>query len=510
MECPKCRHLYQRDVNVPLLLIKCGHTLCNSCAKNIFNEKSIRCPECNSESTITSLSSLPKNMALLSIFPAIKSQPKITKGSSKQTISCELHKKEVEAFCMDDLNLLCIDCILVDGHKAHDISPMPQAYDKEKDKLKENIEAAAKVEEKLFTMLTDIENFKTELNSRASEKKECIESMFKEIFRVVYERQKVLKENIENTLKREEDNLISITSQIKDHLGSISSFRESIVKIEEEGVSELLSKARTRKEFAEKVNSPLPTPSFTVNFGEIRRDTELNILWKMLCPQGSIKAGHNLYSTTASYANKKTEKFAVKNRRKLSKKKTAENSPKKDRISQKLSATSKVKAEVKMSKAGNLLKLNVAEEIIQNNPEILALGITDSLISDTDLKDELNSVKAHKTQESNSNPVSARALPNENFNILKQKREKHKKATELSNEALSDILDCVNPANEILDYSKGMESFNDLSESLQRLSCISSNQFEVYNSENDKFAFESFLANEQQFIYTFCTIGCKD
>ena len=99
MECPKCHKLYQRESNIPLLLIKCGHTICDNCATIIFNGKSITCPECNSESLIPSIASLPKNMALLSISPQAKAQPKIPKVID--TITCEMHKKKVEAFCLD-------------------------------------------------------------------------------------------------------------------------------------------------------------------------------------------------------------------------------------------------------------------------------------------------------------------------------------------------------------------------------------------------------------------------
>lgn len=491
-----------------MLLIKCGHTLCDSCAAAVFTGKSIRCPECNSESLVSAVSSLPKNMALLSISPTMKSQSKAAKTSTKQAISCEVHKKEVEAYCTDDLSLLCIDCILVDGHKSHDISPIPQAYDKEKDKLRLSIESADKAEQKLFSILSDVESFRAELNSKASEKKEAVDLIFKGIVRVVYERQELLKHNIEAILKKEEDNLSDIANQIKDHLDSIGSFRESVTTMQSEEVNELLSKSKARKSLAEKANSPLPSPAFTINFGEVRRETELNALWKILSPHSGMKSGSSLYTATASYASKKTEKFAAHARsQKKSCKKKAEGSPKKDKA-----ASGALKArDAKSSKvvAGNLLKLNIPEEVATNKPEVLALSVSDSLPINP--KKEPGSVKAHKEQESAALPVSARTPPNDNFSTLKQKREKHKKnlkgdenlPAELNEESLSDILDRMNPETEILEDSKNLDNLNDLSESLQRLSSISPSQFEVYN--NDKFAFESFLANEKQFIYAFCT-----
>eukprot|EP00826_Nyctotherus_ovalis_P015900 TRINITY_DN14560_c0_g2_i3.p1 TRINITY_DN14560_c0_g2~~TRINITY_DN14560_c0_g2_i3.p1 ORF type:complete len:449 (+),score=127.56 TRINITY_DN14560_c0_g2_i3:268-1614(+) len=446
-------------------------------------------------------------MALLSISPTMKPQSKAAKISTKQTISCEVHRKEVEAYCMDDLTLLCIDCILVDGHKSHDISPIPQAYDKEKDKLRLNVESADKAEEKLCSMLSEVESFRAELNSKANEKKENVDSIFREIARVVCERQELLKHNIESTLKKEEENLCNIASQIKDHLDSISNFKESVARMQSEEVNELLLKSKARKDLAEKANLPLPSPVFTMNFGEVKREAELNVLWKILSPHSGIKSGSNFYTTTASYAKKKTEKFATyaKNQRRSYKKK-AEGSPKKDKA---VSGVLKGK-DAKSSKmiTGNLLKLNMPEEVVINKPEILALSVSDSLPINS--KKEPRSVKAHKEQESAALPVSARTPPNDNFSTLKQKREMHKNLkgdenlpAELNEESLSDILDHMNPESEILEDSKTLDNLNDLSESLQRLSSISPSQFEVYN--NDKFAFESFLANEKQFIYVFCT-----
>jgi len=45
--------------------------------------------------------------------------------------SCRLHPtKKLEAFCEKDFKLLCIDCILSDRHKNHEIISIAKASEK--------------------------------------------------------------------------------------------------------------------------------------------------------------------------------------------------------------------------------------------------------------------------------------------------------------------------------------------------------------------------------------------
>jgi len=305
MECPKCHKLYQKDINIPLLLIKCGHTLCDSCATTIFNGKSIVCPECNTESLIPTISALPKNMALLAMSIPIQSQNLPVKTQSESI--CSQHNKKVEAFCQDDRCLLCIDCILLDGHKSHDISPIGKASEQERITIQKELENAIKLEDTLSLMVTDIENFKAELTQRANEKREKVTTVFKEITNVIHERESLLKQNISNILEKEEESLENSLKNIKEHLKSISTFKTSVSLIKSENDCSLLEKSKERQKQAQDANkSPLQV-SLNANFPDIKKDSELQILWKILAPQ-TIPPKPNLYSTTASYANKRTEK----------------------------------------------------------------------------------------------------------------------------------------------------------------------------------------------------------
>jgi len=45
---------------------------------------------------------------------------------------CETHNKKIEAFCDLDKKVLCIDCILNENHKSHEILSIEKACQKEK------------------------------------------------------------------------------------------------------------------------------------------------------------------------------------------------------------------------------------------------------------------------------------------------------------------------------------------------------------------------------------------
>ena len=50
---------------------------------------------------------------------------------------CKLHPtKKIEAFCEKDFKLLCIDCILSDRHKNHEIVSIAKASEKHQSYLR--------------------------------------------------------------------------------------------------------------------------------------------------------------------------------------------------------------------------------------------------------------------------------------------------------------------------------------------------------------------------------------
>ena len=53
----------------------------------------------------------------------------------EQPKECSLHKKPLEGYCMQDQELLCIDCLLSGDHKSHDNRSIAEAAASERLKL---------------------------------------------------------------------------------------------------------------------------------------------------------------------------------------------------------------------------------------------------------------------------------------------------------------------------------------------------------------------------------------
>lgn len=149
MDCPNCKTFYNESDHVPRLLIQCGHSICEKCSTSLYSNYTIICPECKSPNYASSLQSFPKNLALLLI-----NKSKIKKNHTSLTnenhsndnsgrdnnFHCQKHQKKVEgyflkkeefsikkkikAFCEKERQLLCINCILEDGHRSHEISSL--------------------------------------------------------------------------------------------------------------------------------------------------------------------------------------------------------------------------------------------------------------------------------------------------------------------------------------------------------------------------------------------------
>ena len=62
---------------------------------------------------------------------------------------CHKHNKKLEAFCEKDKEVLCIDCILSEKHKSHEIVSVGKAVEKQQQYLYEEMTAAQKTEDKL-------------------------------------------------------------------------------------------------------------------------------------------------------------------------------------------------------------------------------------------------------------------------------------------------------------------------------------------------------------------------
>ena len=197
MKCPNCSSEFNREENLPLILIHCGHTLCIKCINLLLVRRHIICPECYVLNEVPDIEALPRNMLLLSLNRSesllatdagalhrsseVQSQTVLPSRNRDNTITCEKHGKKIDAFCRKDKSVLCIDCILSDKHKNHEIEAVHDAVVTEKSLISEALLASKDIEKRLLQTQAEVRRAVVELNTSASRARNQISSIYQEI-----------------------------------------------------------------------------------------------------------------------------------------------------------------------------------------------------------------------------------------------------------------------------------------------------------------------------------------
>ncbi|XP_068097622.1 E3 ubiquitin/ISG15 ligase TRIM25-like [Hyperolius riggenbachi] len=204
LSCSICLNVYQDPV-----MLQCGHSFCSNCIGDVLDEQKgsglYSCPQCRTE--FAERPALHRNIALRNIAeslqpnipeqeisgilcnycinssaPAIKTcvncEASLCEGHVKvhnkaaehvliepttclENRKCFVHKKILEYYCNKDSVCICVSCRLDGEHKQHQVDSINTAFEKKRQKLKNNLErlSSQKAQAKShIQMLLDHEN----------------------------------------------------------------------------------------------------------------------------------------------------------------------------------------------------------------------------------------------------------------------------------------------------------------------------------------------------------------
>lgn len=292
MNCGSCKALYNSVTRAPRLLVKCGHSVCGCCQITTFTKGCMICPECKQINYAEVYSDFPKNLALLNFNQQQKNttntsktnlKPKLAKtspGTHERNLTveeltikyplikkiepnkassemCLKHSKKYEAFCENERVLICIDCILNDGHKNHDMVSIQTAYQKEVLTSKQNLEKSIETEYKINEGKLKAESKIIDLRKKLKTNLKKLKTVFKEIKKYINSR--IV--DLEDTIRKSFDDQIDITTivlqEYSNHLGSIEVFKNYMKDFVESNEISILSEASCRDEFFEDIIKPV-------------------------------------------------------------------------------------------------------------------------------------------------------------------------------------------------------------------------------------------------------------
>eukprot|EP01017_Pseudomicrothorax_dubius_P008719 TRINITY_DN1287_c0_g1_i4.p1 TRINITY_DN1287_c0_g1~~TRINITY_DN1287_c0_g1_i4.p1 ORF type:complete len:819 (-),score=157.68 TRINITY_DN1287_c0_g1_i4:215-2671(-) len=241
---------------------------------------------------LTNVSNLPKNLALLHAKTSkVSDKAKealdtsgISTSRAEPLAKCSKHQKRIEAFCEKDKELLCISCILEDGHRHHEINSLNIAAERERCSLFKNHDNLSFLEEKMKNMLRQIEEYRFTLTVEAEKSRKEVTSFFNEIRKIVNEREMSLKSRITEQLAKEETSLSQQEIRITEQLTQVTAMIAEITKSDEENDLKLLSASLKRIQMISKATAPIDNLDLYIPFNEINRESEMHQLSKLIIP----------------------------------------------------------------------------------------------------------------------------------------------------------------------------------------------------------------------------------
>ena len=206
---------------------------------------------------------------------------------------CSTHKKELELYCQDCEEVICMACPVVGPHQSHRVVFVDEEVGKaNKQPLVQCIKSADKKLEKIATSLQDVDNQLVRIHEQEDHSKQNIAALKNDIFKAVTNRCAVLVTEVEEGVKKRRHDLEEYRKVLHYKMNQLGQFKTTAEDIIHNGTTrEQLSVRRVMvQRMSTLVATPIPPPppsSSNIHFvGEKRDDVE-----KVLSTMGRVSLG---------------------------------------------------------------------------------------------------------------------------------------------------------------------------------------------------------------------------
>ena len=270
MECFECHLEFEEPHRIPRILTTCGHSLCQTCLNTLFKSSNVTCPQCKVKNPANSVLSFPANLALMTL----KQQSPIE--------TCEVHSKAIEAYCNTDKKVLCVSCILDDGHKSHDITSIAKAALRQKDILNAYSGSILMNETMINKEEGELDGLSKSIKDSFEKIQDELHGIYESIKEAIEIREKENTEKMKTILQTELNSIENRRTSNQKQLCIIQSFKNELLRNEVESDLEIMSKAIKRESLAKQACSKSSFNPKADSFSQFSRDNEANFFWKMI------------------------------------------------------------------------------------------------------------------------------------------------------------------------------------------------------------------------------------
>ncbi|XP_030636267.1 tripartite motif-containing protein 35-like [Chanos chanos] len=222
LTCPVCCEIFREPV-----VLSCSHSFCRECLRKSWREKEGReCPVCR---RTASRDDPPANLVLKNICDSFLKQKKVRTPSGSEGPSCPLHHEKRQLFCVDEEELVCVECVS-QHHQNHSLCHISKPARERKENLKTSLRT---LEEKLVlfrgTKLT-FEKVEAHIKSQTEVTERQIKGEFEKLHQFLREEEEA---RIAALREEEEQKRQRMKEKIEELDGMMSSLSERIKGIKE-------------------------------------------------------------------------------------------------------------------------------------------------------------------------------------------------------------------------------------------------------------------------------------
>nr|XP_006012745.1 PREDICTED: tripartite motif-containing protein 35-like isoform X1 [Latimeria chalumnae] len=219
MSCCVCQELFKDPVT-----LRCGHNFCRECVCEYWKEKTSQsCPICRVDSAF---SDLKINYTLRNIVDTYKKEGKKPKEESKPI--CSQHKKELELYCVEDKEAICVNCVIFKKHKNHEFLSIEEASQKFKEELKNSLKLLQDTHHKIAELKERHRGNLNNIHDQADKTEKQIKEDFIKLHKFLHEEEKNLLADLKKEKELKEEKMRAMEESIVQDLTSVSKMIKDI------------------------------------------------------------------------------------------------------------------------------------------------------------------------------------------------------------------------------------------------------------------------------------------
>uniref|UniRef100_H3A110 RING-type domain-containing protein n=1 Tax=Latimeria chalumnae TaxID=7897 RepID=H3A110_LATCH len=200
--------------------LRCGHNFCRECVCEYWKEKTSQsCPICRAESAI---SDLKINYTLRNIVDTYKKEGLKEELKEESKPVCSQHKKELEFYCVEDQEAICVNCVILKKQKNHEFLSIEEASQKFKEELKNSLKPLQDTHQKIAELKEKYRGNLNNIHDEADKTEKQIKEDFVKLHQFLHEEEKNLLADLKKEKEEKEEKMRAMEGSIVQDLTSVS------------------------------------------------------------------------------------------------------------------------------------------------------------------------------------------------------------------------------------------------------------------------------------------------